>query len=67
MDHFDLLAVCMFNQTRKWELYFIAGKHLKRAKDAAFLAIFQPVPFNPSTPWEKDLSAVLREIARDRL
>jgi transcriptional regulator with XRE-family HTH domain len=66
VDQFDLLAVCMFNQTSKWELFFIASKHLNRAKGPGLLAIFQPVPIKPSAPWEKSLTAVLEEIIKDR-
>jgi len=66
VDNFDLLAVCMFNQTGKWDFYFIATEHLNRTTDERFLTIFQPVPFNPTTPWEKNILTVLAEIARQR-
>lgn len=66
VDHFDLLAVCMFNQTGKWAFFYKASKHLEKTPDMNFLKIFQRVPFNPTTPWEKDIAVVLDDIARDR-
>lgn len=66
VNHFHVLAVCMFNQTREWEFVFRATKYLKRAEGHDdLLAIFQPVPFRPTSPWEKDLIIVLEDIAKD--
>jgi hypothetical protein len=62
VGHFDILAVCMFNQTGKWNFFFIASKYLERAKEPEFLKIFQPVPFQPAHPWEKDIITVLKKL-----
>jgi transcriptional regulator with XRE-family HTH domain len=63
---FQILAVCMFNQTRAWEFVFKATMHLKRAEgNDELLAIFQPVPFRPTSPWERDITIVLEEVAKD--
>jgi transcriptional regulator with XRE-family HTH domain len=62
VDHFHLLAICMFNQTGQWDYFFIATKYLERAADPNLLKIFQAVPFNPTTPWEKDILVVLKDI-----
>jgi transcriptional regulator with XRE-family HTH domain len=66
VDYFDILAVCMFNQTKIWEFFLIAAKYLKKAHDNSFLAVFQPVPFNPCSPWEKNIITVMDDILRDR-
>lgn len=63
VDHFDILAVCMFNQTGKWEFLYSAADNLERASDERFLKIFQPVPFKPSFPWETDFLKIIRNVA----
>jgi len=30
VDHFDILAICLFNQTQKWEYMFIRSQDLER-------------------------------------
>jgi len=65
VDYFDILAVCMFNQTKIWDYFFIATKYLKKAQDDNLLAVFQPVPFNPTSPWEKVIITVLDDISKD--
>jgi XRE family transcriptional regulator, regulator of sulfur utilization len=62
VGHFDILGVSMFNQTGKWNFFFIASKYLQKADDPQFLKIFQPVPFNPMRPWERDITVVLEDI-----
>ncbi len=62
VDHFHLLAICMFNQTGRWDFFFIATKQLERSADPNLLKVFQAVPFNPTTPWEKDIVVVLKDI-----
>lgn len=67
-SHFHVLAVCMFNQTRKWEFVFKATNYLKKAEGSDdLLAIFQPVPFHPTSPWERDITIVLEDVAKDEL
>lgn len=63
VGHFHMLAVCMFNQTGQWDFFFIATKYLEKAGDLNLLKVFQAVPFNPTTPWEKDVIVVLKDIA----
>lgn len=62
VDHFDILAVCMFNQTGRWEFFFISSQRLERADDPQLLKTFQAVPYNPTTPWEPDILTVLDDI-----
>jgi transcriptional regulator with XRE-family HTH domain len=65
VNYFHILAVCMFNQKRRWDFIFIANKYLKKAKDESFLAIFQAVPLKPLSPWEKDIIVVLEDISKE--
>ncbi len=67
VDYFDLLGVCMFNQTGKWDFVFIASQYLEtRPENKDLLKVFQPVPFVQTSPWEKDIIQVLDEIAKDK-
>lgn len=59
---FDVLAVCLFNRTGKWEYRFIASKYLKvRASDTTLLDITQFVPEPAVAPWTDDLTQALRD------
>lgn len=61
-DYFDVLAVCTFNQTRKWEFYFIRSSDLEVLTDnPSLLKIMQRVPLKPEDPWKTDILAVLSE------
>jgi transcriptional regulator with XRE-family HTH domain len=65
VNYFDILTVCMFNQTKIWNFLFIATKYLEQDEDRRFLKIFQSVPFKRIMPWETDLIAVLQDISGD--
>lgn len=55
-DYFDILAVCTFNQTGKWEFYFIKSSNLEVVEDnPSLLKIMQRVPHKPEGPWKKDI------------
>ncbi|MCY2951324.1 MAG: hypothetical protein NTU53_05015 [Planctomycetota bacterium] len=59
-SEFDILAVCLFNHTKKWEYLFIATRDLTPRPDAPdLIKIMQHVPFQPSGPWKPDLLDVL--------
>ena len=59
-NEFDILAVCLFNQTGKWEYLYIATENLERRAAAPdFLVIMQRVPFEATGPWKPCLSDVL--------
>lgn len=63
VDHFDILAVCMFNQTGKWNFIYSSAKNLERTSDEKFLKTFHPVPFMPSFPWTTDFSKIIKDVA----
>ena len=59
-SEFDVLAACLFNQTRKWKYLFIATKHLEcRQGSPDFLEIMQRVPFKPEGKWRIRLQEAL--------
>ncbi len=59
-DYFDILAVCTFNQTGKWEFYLIRSLDLMVVEDKpSLLRIMQRVPLTQEEPWEKDILKVL--------
>ena len=60
VDYFDILAVCMFNQTSKWEFRFTRSRDLACVPDdASLLKIMQRVPIEINSPWTYDLSEIL--------
>lgn len=64
-NEFDILAVCLFNHTKRWEYLFICTSRLQvRPKERTFLKIMQPVPFAAATPWHSNLEAVIKERVR---
>ncbi len=61
VDHFDTLAVCLFNQTGKWEYRYIKTIDLERVdNDPRLLKIMQRVPKTLVEPWKSDLLDVLK-------
>lgn len=67
IDHFDILATCLFNQTGKWEFVHAAAKHLKKKKDdEPFLEIMQPVPCKTCFPWAEDFMTILKDVAGEK-
>lgn len=61
VNYFDVLAVCMFNQTQVWDFLFIASEKLEKSNDPQFLKIMQRVPFTVQSPWEDNILTVLEE------
>lgn len=60
-DHFDLLGVCLFNQTGQWTYCFADSSHLSvRTTDANILEIYQRVTYTGNDVWKTDLEAVIR-------
>jgi len=63
VDEFDIIASCLFNQTRKWDYLFVAAKHLARSVDFPdFLEIFHPVPPRHEGVWKSTLTEVLGDL-----
>lgn len=59
---FELLAVCLFNHTGKWEYLYVCTKRLERRGDQReFLKIMQKVPFTATGPWKATLLEALKE------
>jgi hypothetical protein len=62
-DEFEILAVCLFNQNRKWEFLFIATAKLQTRPDFPdYLTIMQFVPPSPQGDWKATLEEVLVRI-----
>jgi hypothetical protein len=65
-DYFDILAVCTFNQTDKWDFMFIRADDLEIVKDnPELLKIMQRVPTKITNPWKKDLIDVLNSFGEE--
>jgi hypothetical protein len=63
-DEFEILAVCLFNQSGKWEYLFIRTDKLQtRAEYPDYLTIMQPVPPSAEGNWKATLKEVLVRIA----
>jgi hypothetical protein len=61
-DYFDILAVCTFNQTGKWNFYFIKSSDLELVEDdPSLLKIMQRVPIKVECPWKNDILEVLSD------
>ena len=59
-DYFDVLAVCTFNQTKKWEFMFIKSFNLEVVEsNPDLLQIMHRVPITLANPWKKNLLDVL--------
>jgi transcriptional regulator with XRE-family HTH domain len=61
IDYFDLLSVCLFNRTGKWEYLHISANRLeKRPDNPALLVIMQSVPQSgPSGHWKSTILEAL--------
>lgn len=60
VDYFDILAVCMFNQTREWRFIFIRSLDLEVVpENPSLLKIMQRVPIGIKKPWNSDLIDLL--------
>lgn len=62
---FDILAACLFNQTKRWEYRFALTRNLEmRPEDRKILKIMQQVPITAKHPWLTDLPAALNLAAK---
>ncbi len=61
-DYFDILSVCTFNQTGKWEFYFIKSSDLEVVEEnTSLLKIMQRVPHKPEGSWKTDILEIIFE------
>jgi len=59
-NEFDLVAVCLFNQTGVWEFLYAKACDLARhRKQPDRLEVMHPVPRQPAHPWHADLRQIL--------
>lgn len=60
IDYFDILAVCMFNQTGEWRFIFIKSSDLEVVpENPSLLKIMQRVPIEIEIPWKTELIDIL--------
>jgi hypothetical protein len=60
VDYFDILAVCMFNQTSKWDFLFIKSKDLETDEvNPNRLKIMQRCPIDLIPPWKYNILDIL--------
>lgn len=60
VDHFDLLAACLFNQTKRWEFRFAESRSLAaRPEDPTILEIYQPVVYAGNEVWSANLERTI--------
>lgn len=56
VDYFDILAVCTFNQNKRWDFIFIKALDLEVVEsNKELLKIMQRVSIEIQNPWKKDL------------
>jgi hypothetical protein len=59
-DEFDIVAVCLFNQTSAWEFVYARATDLARHRNwPDRLEVMHPVPPQPSAPWTSSLADLL--------
>lgn len=67
LDHFDILAACLFNSSGKWEYRFIPTANLQpRDEDPTTLKVMQKVLVSGKGRWSDRLPDVLETILRLR-
>lgn len=60
INHFDLLAACLFNQTKTWEFRFAETRNLAtRTSDPSILEIYQPVVYAGNAIWSTNLETTI--------
>jgi len=60
VTEFDVLAICMFNQTGKWDFRFILTRDLEtRPENPEILKVMHRVPTDTEPPWHDDLHSLL--------
>jgi hypothetical protein len=66
-DEFDVLAVCLFNQTGAWDFLFADTKKLETRPDHPdYLVIMQKVPYGANPLWKGTLLEVVEDLAAGR-
>jgi hypothetical protein len=66
-DEFDVLAVCLFNQTGNWDFLFADTKKLEvRPAHPDYLVIMQRVPYGANGVWKGTLREVTNELVAGR-
>jgi hypothetical protein len=66
-DEFDVLAVCLFNQSGSWDFLFADTKRLEvRPKHPDYLVIMQKVPYVATGVWKGTLREVVNELTDGR-
>lgn len=59
-DQFDILAVCLYNQTGEWTYIFSRIGDLRRlATDVRYLEVIQVIPQPIAPPWTTDMADLL--------
>lgn len=59
-DQFDILAVCLYNQTSEWTSIFARIGDLRRlATDPRYLEVLQVIPQPIAPPWTTDMADLL--------
>ena len=65
-DHFDVIAVCLFNQSGTWTYCYADSSHLTvRTTDANILEVYQTVTYEGDNVWRTDLERVIVDSAAD--
>jgi hypothetical protein len=63
VDEFEILAVCLFNQTGRWEYLFVMSSQLeRRVEHPDYLVIMQTVPPSPGGVWKGTLPEILNDL-----
>ena len=63
VDEFEILAVCLFNQTGQWEYLFVMSSQLeRRVEHPDYLVIMQTVPPSPRGVWKGTLPEILNDL-----
>lgn len=66
-DEFDVLAVCLFNQSGSWDFLFADPKKLEtRPGHQDYLVIMQKVSYGANALWKGTLKEILDELAAGR-
>lgn len=61
VDYFDILAVCVFNQTAKWNFRFIRSSDLEKVDDnPSLLKIMHRCPVELKEPWKNEITELLK-------
>jgi len=59
VDHFEIIAACLFNATGRWDYVFARSEDLLRLPDNPdYLATMQPIDPSVAHPWYRTLAEV---------